>query len=193
MEFLQLMILISACTLFGMLFLGWIGWLYALHYILIPKFLRGVMYMKSGSRKLIWLKKIEEKDGLGTAANAKYGSFSYNVNDIFRLGTFSAIDLSEGSFKAIRLKQKDMQMDSERSLHPKILHDILNNKFIRELLETKLSLTDILVIGIAAVLVIHAIYHFVSTGDINEKLDAIQSNASMTQSMIQNYLGQVRP
>lgn len=187
METLTLIILISFGMTTGFIIFLWVAWLFALHYIIRPQYIRGVLYDKDNRRRLIWLKKETQKGEIGTAKNKVFGTYSYNIADIFQLGQFNALDLSTGSFKALKLKQTKMFLDAERSLHPKILLELLINKFISELVEVKKNLTETLCFIIIALIFVLGIYIYIKNKNISESLSGIQTNITMMQNMVKTY------
>lgn len=184
MELYQLILVsVLSVTVLGGLII-WTGWLFYMHYILIPGYIRAVVYRRDGSRALIWLKKKEEKNGLGTAFNMRFGTFTYNLRDVYRLGKFAAVDISENSFKALVLDQAKMQLDAERSLHPQILKDLFINKFIIEIVETKLDIVKVLVIIILAVTSLSAAFIIYKLQGIGVRIASIESGMNITQAML---------
>lgn len=178
-----ILIFISIFMVFGLIM--WFLYLIVTTYYIIPNFLKGVLYLKDGKRRIIWLRKQQDDKGKeGIVCHKKYGDFSYSNTDVFELGRYKAIDLSEGSFKAMSLSIKNMQLDAQRSLHPKILKDILNNKLVSELLPVGLSLEDYLLIAILIVVIISGIYLFYSQGNIQSSITGLEGKYNLTETLL---------
>lgn len=134
------------------------------------KLLKLIIYNSDKSISGGWGKKLKEMEGDYNLVRYKKGVWFYKPQDIIKVGGYSGIEIYENSFtaiqtpfellrerkydkKAVKTDFEYLEKDSKLTTHPGILHLIVNNKFLRELLQQEIRWQDIILI-VAAVMIL---------------------------------------
>ena len=173
-------IYIILLVVFGIMLL--IGMILALLYFVIDRYywrvrkLRGIIIGEDSKIRLIWLTKTNDEKGKFNVAVFGKKAFFYLPQQIRFIGSYSGLVFYENNFHALSFDEKKMQFDSLNTTHPKILKEILDSKLVSELLQNSIAWQDILLIGIAAVMVIGMGYLAVTANQHTQILSSIQGN-----------------
>lgn len=164
----QIFLIIMGVTLLAVFMGITIGLLYDRMYIR-KRLLRLVVYRADRSIFFAWGKKLKEKEEDNNLVQYNKSIYFYKPDDIIKVGTYSGIEVYENNFKALvtpfeafqKKTQKTalntdftkLEKDSKLTTHPSILHLIVSNKFLRELLEQNINWRDILLIAVCVLVV----------------------------------------
>jgi hypothetical protein len=201
MNLFTILLIIFAVFIF-LILLGISGWLFWDRFYIRKKLLRLMIYKSDRSIHLSWGKKLAEKQEDNNLIKHKKSVYFYKPHDVIKIGTYSGIEVYENNFNAItspfehlakHKKEKTalatdftlLEKDSKLTTHPSILHLIISNKFLRELLDKDINWRDILmivaVVLTAAILIIQLYY-------LPKILSQITANNALISGIPENVL-----